>query len=63
MFCLNYLQCYLLTFDLSSNRCEIFSNISIEYGNVIRHQDVITMITLDNEQLFNSMSHKIAEAS
>ncbi|CAF3602494.1 unnamed protein product [Adineta steineri] len=63
MFCLNYLQCYLLTFDLSSNRCEIFSNISIDYGNLIRHQDVITMITLDNEQLFNSMSHKIAEAS
>ncbi|CAF1129016.1 unnamed protein product [Adineta steineri] len=63
MFCLNYLQCYLLTFDLSSHRCEIFSNISIEYGNLIQQQDVITMITLDNEQLFNSMSHKIAEAS
>ncbi|CAF3563380.1 unnamed protein product, partial [Adineta steineri] len=52
--CLNYLQCYLLTFDLSNNHCEIYSTISIDYGNLIQQQNVITMITLDNEQLFYS---------
>ncbi|CAF3934001.1 unnamed protein product [Adineta steineri] len=50
--CLNDLQCYLLTFDLSNNQCEIYSTISIDYGNLIQQQNVITMITLDNEQLF-----------
>ncbi|CAF3603817.1 unnamed protein product [Adineta steineri] len=59
--CLNDLQCYLLTFDLSNNQCEIFSSISIDYGNLIQQQNVITMITLDNEQLFNSMLNNITE--
>ncbi|CAF1010711.1 unnamed protein product [Adineta steineri] len=61
--CLNYLQCYLLTFDLSNSQCEIFSNISIDYGKLIQQQNVITMITLDNEQLFNSMLSNTTKAS
>ena len=49
--CLSNLQCRTITFDPSTNQCEIFADIPSINGNLFTQVGVVTMTAVDERQL------------
>ncbi len=51
--CLAYIRCRATTFDQSVSQCELFDDISIQYGYLLVKIGVVTMIAIDDGQSSN----------
>ena len=49
--CLSDANCRTVTFDKSSNHCELFPDILSQYGNMLPQADAVTMTAIDGRQL------------
>ncbi|CAF3875367.1 unnamed protein product [Adineta steineri] len=51
MACLTYDNCRTITYDKSTNRCEIFVDTPSQYGSLVTQTDYVTMIAVDDRRL------------
>ena len=49
--CLSNAECRTITFDQSTNQCEIFADIPSVNGNLLPQAGVVTMTAVDERQL------------
>lgn len=52
MACLANSQCRTSTFGLSNHQCEMFADIPSQYGSLSSHINFVTMVAIDERQLF-----------
>ena len=51
LICLANTQCRTITFDQSTNQCEVFSDIPSANGYLLAQTGVVTLTVVDNRQL------------
>ncbi len=49
--CLMNTQCRTITFDQSNDKCEVFSDIPSQYGDLLVQTGVVTMTAIDDREL------------
>ena len=49
--CLANTECRTITFDQSTNQCEVFADIPSENGDLLTQTGVVTMTAMDERQL------------
>jgi hypothetical protein len=49
--CLSNVNCRTATYDQSNSSCELFADITSQYGNIVAQAGVVTLMAIDNRQL------------